>query len=119
MPSKYEIASDETVPIARSIIAKELIKRYKMKELEVAEYLGVAQAAISKYMTEKHSEKLAESTKRVEEMLLNQQKLIDDYIKRIAEGKKEYVNICICTICTAANGFRCAFSHACGFGGEL
>jgi predicted transcriptional regulator len=119
MPSKYEVASDETVPIARSIIAKALIKRYKMRELEVAEYLGVAQAAISKYITEKHSEKLAESTERVEETLRNQQKLIDEYIKRIAEGKKEYVNICICTICAVANDFRCTFSHACGFGGEF
>ena len=44
MPSKYEIAAEETVPFARSMIARALVRKYKMKEVEVAERLGVAQA---------------------------------------------------------------------------
>jgi predicted transcriptional regulator len=112
MPSKYETASDETVPIVRLLIAKELIKKYKLKETEVASYLGVAQAAVSKYMTGKYSERLKERIKVIEGKMQGHRELIDSYIRKISEGKKEYAGICICTICGFANGFFCAFSSS-------
>lgn len=112
MPSKYEVAADETVPIARSIIAKELIEKYSLKETEVADYLGVAQAAISKYVTEKYSENLKGRIEEIEKKIESNRELIDDYIQKISEGKQEYVRVCICTICNIANDFSCSFSHA-------
>ncbi len=112
MPSKYEIAAEETVPFARSMIARALIQKYKMKETEVAEHLGVAQAAISKYVTENSSKALDAKVRFIESKIKGDRKLIDGYIDKIAEGKKEYVNACICSICRASNGFSCAFSHA-------
>ena len=112
MPSKYEVASDETVPIARSIIAKALVKKYNLKETEVAGHLGVAQAAVSKYITEKYSDNLKTKAKEIEGKMGNRRELIDSYISKIAEGKQEYVNVCICTICSTTNDFFCAFSHA-------
>ena len=101
MPSKYETASDEAVPIARSIIARELVGKYKLNETEVAGYLGVAQAAISKYVRKKYSRKL---NKRI--------------VEKISEGKKEYVSICICTLCKSINGFPCKFSKADAYEGS-
>lgn len=112
MPSKYETISEETVPAAKSIIARALVLKHNMKETDVAEYLGVAQAAISKYMTEKYSDNLKEKVREVESKIQGQRELIDSYIKKIAEGKEEYVNVCICTICSVANDIACAFSHA-------
>lgn len=112
MPSKYEVAADETVPIARSIIAKALVEKYGLNETEVAGYLGVAQAAVSKYVTERYSKKLKVQVKEVEQKIKSNRGLVDAYIQKIAEGKKEYVNVCICTICAIANNFFCTFSHA-------
>lgn len=112
MPSKYEIAAEETVPFARSMIARALVRKYKMKEVEVAERLGVAQAAISKYITESDSRLLTERAKNIESKIRSERAMIDAYIGKIAEGKREYVNTCICSICRAANDLDCAFSHA-------
>ena len=110
MTSKYEVAAHETVPIVRSIIAKELMEKYKMKEMEVAGYLDVAQAAVSKYVREKYSEKLKGKVDEIEAEVEKNRELIDTYIKNIAEGRKEYVGVCICTICSAVNDFFCKFS---------
>ncbi|VVB77251.1 Uncharacterised protein [uncultured archaeon] len=112
MPSKYETASDDAVPIARSIIARELIAKYKMKEMEVAGHLGVAQAAISKYLHQKYSDRLNSRVAEIEAKLEKNRKLIDFYIEKISEGHREYVGVCICTLCSAINGFPCKFSHA-------
>ena len=112
MPSKYETASEDAVPIARSIIARELMGKYKLKETEVAAYLGVAQAAISKYAHRKYSRRLNVRIREIEAKIEDSRKLIDRYIENISEGKKEYVGICICTLCNAINGFPCKFSKA-------
>ncbi len=112
MPSKYETISEETVPAAKSIIARALVLKHNMNETDVAKRLGVAQAAISKYITEKYSDSLKEKVEEIEGKIQGQRELIDDYIKKISEGKEEYVNVCICTICGVANNIACAFSHA-------
>lgn len=112
MPSKYEIASDETVPVARSIIAKALVEKYNIKEKDIARYLGVAQAAVSKYITEKYSDNLKQKIEEIEKKIEDRRELIDVYIKNIAEGREEYVNVCVCTICSVANNIACSFSHA-------
>jgi predicted transcriptional regulator len=112
MPSKYEIAAEETVPAARSMIAKALVGKYKMKETEVAGHLGVAQAAVSNYVRGKRSISLKKKAKHIELMVKGDSELIDGYIRKISEGKREYVNICICRICSVANDFSCGFSHA-------
>ncbi len=112
MPSKYETASDEAVPIARSIIARELIEKYRLTETEVAGYLGVAQAAISNYVRRKYSARLNERIGEIEAEIENHRKQIDQYIEQISEGRKEYVDVCVCTLCKAINGFPCKFSKA-------
>lgn len=112
MPSKYETISEGTVPAAKSIIARALVLKHNMKEKDVAEYLGVAQAAISKYITEKYSDRLKEKVAEIEGKIQGQRELIDSYIRKISEGREEYVSVCICTICSIANNIACAFSHA-------
>lgn len=111
MPSKYEAASEGTVPAARSIIAKMLVEKYNLNETQVAAYLDVTQAAISNYLHEKSDSiksRIAKMEKKVEES----RKLVDSYIKNVAEGKKEYASVCICTLCEKSNKFKCVFSRA-------
>jgi len=114
LPSKYEMASDDAVPIARSIIARELVEKYLMKETEAANCLGIAQAAVSKHLRRKYSKRLNDRISEIEEKIKSNRKEIDFYIEKISEGKKEYVGVCICTLCNAINGFPCRFSKAGG-----
>ncbi len=112
MASKYEITADGYVPAARSLIAHALIEKYHMSEVEVAKRIGVAQAAISKYMTGKYSEKLKETMKELGERIDANRELVDDYVKDVASGKDEDANACVCALCSMANGFSCSFSRA-------
>src|SRR5690348_2453883 len=106
MPSMYELATNEIVPAIRSYLAKELINKHMLSEDTVAALLGVAQPAISKYMNGKYSDKVKEI-----EAKLNT-KILDNYIEKIAEGNKQYVNACICKLCQSVNAFNCNFSSA-------
>lgn len=106
MASVYETAANETIPAVRSYIAKELVNTHKMSEEAVAALLDVAQAAVSKYVNGKYSDKVKEV-----EGVLNK-KLIDKYIVKIAEGNKKYVSACICVMCRTVSQCDCTFSKA-------
>ncbi len=105
MQTMYEVATNEIVPAIRSYIAKELNRR-GMSEEKIAQLLNVAQAAISKYINEKYSEKVKEIEKRIDGPMM------DAYIKKIISGDKAYVSACICSVCQSLSSFDCAFSSA-------
>jgi predicted transcriptional regulator len=104
MINGYARATNEILPAVRAIIAKELKYRYEMKEQEIARYLDVAQAAVSKYINDNYSEKIKEIEAKIDKTK------IEAYIAKIAQGKKEFTNICICTVCHKENFFDCKFS---------
>jgi predicted transcriptional regulator len=106
MINGYARATNEIIPAVRSMIAKELHERYQMKEQEIAKYLDVAQAAVSKYLNGEYSKKIKEIEAKIDKSA------IDAYISKIVQGKKEYVNMCVCTICHKENEFGCKFSKA-------
>ena len=105
MPTMYESATNEIVPAIRSYIAKEL-KNHGMSEEKIAELLGVAQAAISKYVNEKYSEKVKEIESKIDASIINA------YMAKMLNGEAVYVNACICKICQSLCAFDCAFSSA-------
>jgi predicted transcriptional regulator len=104
MINGYARASNEILPAVRALIAKELSKRYEMKEKEIANYLDVAQAAVSKYLNDNYSDKIKEIEAKIDK------NAIQAYIAKIAQGKKEFTNVCICTVCHKENFFNCKFS---------
>lgn len=104
MQNGYERASNEVVPAARLAIAKALKEKYNMKENSIAQILGVAQAAVSKYVNNKCSPSVAELCGKID------QSNIDKYIDEIAKGNKQKLKSCICTICMDMNKFNCKFS---------
>ncbi len=106
MASGYEKAMKEVIPTIRYALVKELKVKYNKKEEDIARSLEVTQAAISKYLRGKISEKIRDLETRVDK------ELIDKYAKRIAGGDKEAANICICTACKAINDFGCKFSSS-------
>lgn len=106
MPSAYEVASRENVPAIRAHIAKQLVKRYGMREVEVAHILGVAQAAVSKYISGKYSAEVKEAEAKIDT------EMVGRYLPRIAEGRGEFVVACICRGCQMISPFNCAFCRA-------
>ena len=44
-----EVAVKTVAPAIRALLAKNLLEKHKMKEVQVAEVLGITQSAVSKY----------------------------------------------------------------------
>ena len=103
----YEEAANEIIPAIRSRLANTLINKYNLKEEKVAELLGVAQAAISKYKTGKYSEKI----KKIEGRLSDE--LIDKYARVLSESGKSRSGEALCSLCQAYFSFKCKLTaHA-------
>ncbi|MDE1767940.1 MAG: hypothetical protein KGH64_04195 [Candidatus Micrarchaeota archaeon] len=102
----YERASNEIVPAMRLVIARELKVRYNMTESRIAQILGVAQAAISKYLNENYSERIKNTSENVDMVVVNK------FIENIAKGDSVALKRCICTSCSIMNEFDCSFSSA-------
>jgi len=100
----YERASDEIVPAVRLVIAMELRSRYNMTEERIAIILGVAQAAVSKYLNGKSSATVKEISERIDRTKISR------HIEAIAKGDEAALNQCICSLCSALNKFDCKFS---------
>ena len=104
MISRYETAVNDILPAVRVALAKELNEQYHLKEGLIAHYLGVAQAAVSKYLNGKYSDRIKEIEAKIDKAW------ISDYVKKIVEGKREYANVCYCTVCNLLNKFDCPYS---------
>lgn len=100
----YEKAAKEIVPAARAMIARQLSEKYNMTECRIAAILGIAQAAVSKYLNSKQSEVTKALSARISDSY------ITDYIEKIAAGDTKSLNMCICSICCSINDFGCSFS---------
>lgn len=102
----YERASKEIVPAMRVVIARELKQKYNMTEDRIAEILGIAQAAVSKYLNGNYSETVDKIAGKVD------MESVDKYIEQIASGNQKELKQCICTSCSCMNKFDCKFSEA-------
>ena len=83
------------LPAVRAMVAKELIERgYKIKE--VAEMLGLTQAAVSQYLTSKRGQKGLEFLEKNEEV----KKIVLEIVEAISKRKKGFENEeYMCRIC--------------------
>jgi predicted transcriptional regulator len=106
MASGYERATKEIIPAVRYALIKTLNSKYSQKEEEIADSLGMTQAAISKYINGKFSDKIKSIGDGIDAGI------VDAYAEKIAAGNKEMANVCICTICNKLNSFGCSFSKA-------
>lgn len=102
----YEKAYKEIIPAARAALIIELKKKYDLKEEAISGYMGMTQAAISKYLNEKYSEKLKELIEKID------RSTIEAYAEKVVNGSENAVNVYLCTVCSAMNDFNCRFSYA-------
>ncbi len=57
MSTSCESVARHILPLYRSFVAKELVKKYSYTQVQAAKKLGTTQAAISQYLTAKRGQK--------------------------------------------------------------
>lgn len=88
-----------TVPAARIAVARALDKRYKLSQQQIAKGLGIAQAAVSKYLRGRYSQKI----KRVERLI--EEKRYEAPIARMIAEKRDIKSISVKVDELASNGY--------------
>jgi predicted transcriptional regulator len=87
----------EFLPTFRSLIAKELIEKYKFSQVEVAEKLGTTQAAISQYLSSKRGQKDSSKLRSLAKV----KSVAGEVAKDMAENKLEQFDVTssFCKLC--------------------
>jgi predicted transcriptional regulator len=80
MDPQCEIIGKYVLPLFRSMLAKELVQKYKFSQTETAKKLGTTQAAVSQYLSSKRAYKGIE---RVEEYLPRIQAMAEETARKL------------------------------------
>jgi predicted transcriptional regulator len=95
MRMKCEAAVRDVFPVARAMIAKNLVDVYKFSQIQASRRMGISQPAISQYRKNIRGSRrsLAEDRRFME--------IADDIAKRIAEGSlhPEHLQKEMCRFC--------------------
>jgi predicted transcriptional regulator len=93
-----ESISRRLLPLLRAYIAKELIEKYGLKQIEIAKKLGTTQAAISQYF---HAKRGAENLEQFKDILPTIQLVASEIAREIALGRIDANKIApkFCEIC--------------------
>ncbi len=68
MRPSCEVVSRYVLPVFRSMVARNMMNKYKLSQSEVASKLGVTQAAISHYLKSKRGSKMASELEKMPEV---------------------------------------------------
>jgi predicted transcriptional regulator len=105
-----EVAVKYFIPATRASIAKILVNKYNFSQPEIALKLGITQAAVSKYLNGKYSNKI----KKLESMKFVR-KISFDLANSIAEKKEAKIEFTkeLCKYCKIfGKKFKCEISKA-------
>ena len=95
-----EVVSRYILPVLRSMVAKELIGKYKYTQIEAAEKLGTTQAAISQYI---HSKRGHKGLSGFEQILPLIKAAASETAEGIAKGRmsSDEVMLNFCRLCAS------------------
>lgn len=79
--NECERAMAFTIPAVRIAVSRSLKRNHKMSETRIAKALGIAQAAVSKYIGGSYSRQVDALVKRIESMGL-EKPIVDSIIKK-------------------------------------
>ena len=113
MLTPCELIVKQLLPAIKAATAKQLINKYNFTQQEIANYLGLTQAAISKYLSGDYSDsiKKLENSSKVSEMASK--------IAQNASNSRAIPTQSICQACTEyhGDGWQCRvkglFSNEC------
>ncbi len=87
---RCEYAVWNVIPVVRREIARIMINKYKLKQKDVAEILGVRKSAVSMYLNGKRGKKIRFS----EEIIKELEKIAEKAVRRGYVSKSDYCRIC-------------------------
>ena len=98
MDPQCEIIGKYVLPIFRSMLAKELVRKYNLSQTDAAKKLGTSQAAVSQYLSSKRAYKGIE---HVEQFLPKIQVMAADTAKKLVDKEiaAEDVTFDFCKLC--------------------
>jgi len=98
MEPQCEIVGKYVLPIFRSMLAKELVQKYKLSQAEAAKKLGTTQAAVSQYLSSKRAYKGIE---HVEAFMPKLQVMANETARKIINKEINTVDITpvFCNLC--------------------
>jgi len=99
MTPRCETIGKFVLPLFRSLVARELIDTYNLKQTEVAKKLGTTQAAISQYVNSKRAYKGPE---KFETLLPTLQAMAKKAAKRLINNElnPDEVSVDFCKLCS-------------------
>ena len=89
MPQELEVWY--LIPALRKELAKVFIAEYKIKQKEVAKYLGITEAAVSQYLKSKRGNEIKFSKEDMSEI----KKSAKEIIEKKGDITKEIYNLCV------------------------
>ncbi len=102
MRTEYENMVKEFLPALRASSARMMAEQYKISQEKIAELLETTQAAVSKYLNGKYSDKVKELEKT-----LNQNQ-VSEFVKTILDEKKYDAQRVVCSMCAKNLSFKCS-----------
>lgn len=95
---RCEVVGRYFLPVFRSLVARELIEKYKLTQVEAAQKLGTTQAAISQYI---HSKRGFRAVEQFEGALPKIQAVANEIAKDLVTGKMDanQVTPTFCKLC--------------------
>ncbi|MGD6807264.1 MAG: transcriptional regulator [Candidatus Bathyarchaeia archaeon] len=98
MDPQCELVGKYVLPIFRSMLAKELVQKYRLSQTETAKKLGTTQAAVSQYLSSKRAYKGME---RVEKFLPKIQEMAEETASKLVakEMNSRDVTFDFCKLC--------------------
>jgi len=99
MVARCEAIGKYTLPVFRSLVAKELVTTYKLTQVEAAQKLGTTQAAISQYINSKRALK---GTEQLGDVMPKLQAMALETAKNVVEGKigPSEISLDFCKLCS-------------------
>lgn len=101
MPTNYEIVFDEFIPAFRARVAK-IMKERGMSQEKTASILEITQAAISKYISGRYSDKVKNIENELSDAMANE--FVDDML----QSENANAQKVICRACQGYHKFDCS-----------
>jgi predicted transcriptional regulator len=104
MKTEYESILKELIPALRVSAAKRLASHYGMTQKKIAGFLGITQAATSKYLNGMYSK----NVRRLEGEIDNKE--VDAFVKNLIAEDKVGAQKIVCRMCARNLSFRCGLA---------
>lgn len=99
--TEYEHMIKEFMPSLRASAVRIMYKDKKLKQEEIAKFLGITQAAVSKYINGRYSRTIKSFEKR-----LNKKEVLA-FVNRIVDKKSIETERAVCKMCARNLSFDC------------